>query len=207
MIELRYVGRIKESGEIFDLTEEDVAKEENVFNSRIDYGPVYILLGEGEVIEGLEEVLINMEPGGEKEVGIPSDKAFGERDSGNIKTFSARKFRNNDVKPNPGSIVEINGKRGRIIYSGSGRVKVDFNNPLSGKDLKYWLKVEKFIKGEEKARKIVQKRLSDEAEIELNEGRCEIDLPDEVDIEDDIKEEVIEDLKNYVKGIETVEIS
>ena len=206
MVELRYVGRIKESDEIFDLTEEEVAKEEGVYNSRMNYGPVYVLLGEGEVIEGLEEALKDMEAGEERELSIDSSKAFGKRESDKIKTMSAKKFRENDVKPTQGSIVEVNGERGRIIYSGSGRVKVDFNSVLAGKDLKYWVKVDKVVEGEEKAEKIIKKDLSPNAEIELEEGIAKIKMDDE-ELDEETKEKVSDKLKNYVEGVESVEIS
>lgn len=207
MIELRYIGRIKDSGEIFDLTEEDKAKEEGIYDSNINYKPINIIIGEGEVIEGLEDKLKEMEPEEENEFQISSDKAFGERDSDKIKTISTKKFRDNDVKPRRGSIVEVNGERGRILYRGSGRVKIDFNHPLSGKDLDYWVKVEKLIKGEEKARKIIENRLPGETNLEVEEGKAEIELPEEEDIGQEIKDKVSSLLKNYVEGVEEVEFS
>ena len=53
-VNIDYVGRIKESGEIFDLTDAELAKESNIFNPQMKYGPVTVIIGAGHILKGLE---------------------------------------------------------------------------------------------------------------------------------------------------------
>ncbi|MDY6778031.1 MAG: peptidylprolyl isomerase, partial [Candidatus Nanohaloarchaea archaeon] len=141
VIRINYVGRVKKTGEIFDLTDEAVAEDEEIDTSNMDLGPVPVLLGEGYVLEGLDERIKDMEPGDERTVEVPAEDAFGNRTSDNIKTLSKREFDEYDVTPRRGMPVEIDGRRGKILTVSNGRVKVDFNHPLAGKDLEYDVEV------------------------------------------------------------------
>jgi FKBP-type peptidyl-prolyl cis-trans isomerase 2 len=76
---ISYVGRIKESGEIFDTTSEEIARKEGVYNPEIKYEDVPIIIGAGFVIPGLDEELEKMNVGEKKIVEIEPKKAFGER--------------------------------------------------------------------------------------------------------------------------------
>jgi len=62
-IRIDYVGRIKDTREIFDLTNEEVAKNEKIFNPDVKYKPVPIIVGEKFVIKGLDEELLKMSVG------------------------------------------------------------------------------------------------------------------------------------------------
>ena len=75
LVLIDYVG--KQDGDIFDLSNEERAKNEGLFNEDMEYGPVPVLIGEGYVIEGLEEALEDMEVGEEKTLEIASEKAYG----------------------------------------------------------------------------------------------------------------------------------
>ena len=56
-VRIDYVGRIKGSGEIFDLTKEDVARKNGIYNPNMNYKPVPIIIGARMVIKGLEDAL------------------------------------------------------------------------------------------------------------------------------------------------------
>lgn len=135
-VRINYIGRL-ESGDIFDLTYEDVAKQEKIFNPKIKYGPIPVVVGAGFVIPGLDKVLMEMNVGDKKSVSIESKDAFGERDARLVKTVPQKMFKNQDVEPRQGLIVDFGGMKGRIQSVSGGRVRVDFNNPLAGKMLKY----------------------------------------------------------------------
>lgn len=158
MIKVDYIG--KENGEIFDLTVEDAAEEEGLDTESMNFDPINVLLGENFVIPGLEEALMDMEVGEEKEIEIPAEKAYGERDSENMETFPEKAFEEQGVQVRPGEQLMIGGQRGRVVSKGSGRVRIDFNHPLAGKDLEYWIKiVEKVEDDEEIAQGILNNRL------------------------------------------------
>jgi len=199
LVLIDYVG--KADGEIFDLSSEEKAKESNIYRKEQDYKPIPILIGEDYVIEGLEEEVKEMDVGEEKEVEIPAEKAYGKREAGNMETFPEKEFTKQGVNVNVGEQIQIGRKTGRVVSKGSGRVRIDFNHPLSGKDLEYWVKVqEKVEDSQEKAKHIFQYRLG-HGEIEFEDGKATIihkheedghshELPEEV--KEGIREEITE---------------
>jgi len=75
--------------------------------------------------------------------------------------------------------VEIRGERGTVISVGSGRVIVDFNHPLAGRDLVFKVKLVKVIKSdEEKVRALFADRLAlSDANLSYENGIVTISLP------------------------------
>lgn len=158
MIEIDYVG--KTDGEVFDLTNEEKAEEEGINTEQLDLSPMKVLLGENYIIPGLENALMDMEVGEEKELEIESEQAYGKRDSDNIETFPESAFEEQNVQVRQGEDIMVGGRRGKVVSKGSGRVRVDFNHPLAGKDLEYWVKiVSKVEDDEEIAQGILDHRL------------------------------------------------
>jgi FKBP-type peptidyl-prolyl cis-trans isomerase 2 len=139
-IRINYVGRL-ESGEVFDLTDEEIAKKEKIHNPKVRYGPVPVVVGAGFVIPGLDKALHEMNVGEKKSVTVEPADAFGERDARLVKTVPQSTFKNQKVDPSPGLIVDFGGMKGRIQSVSGGRVRVDFNNPLAGKKLNYELEI------------------------------------------------------------------
>jgi FKBP-type peptidyl-prolyl cis-trans isomerase 2 len=139
-VKINYVGRL-ESGEIFDLTYEDVAKKESIFNPNAEYKPITVIVGAGFTIKGLDKALLDMGVNDKKTVEVLPEDGFGERDPKLIKIIPKKHFEN----PQQGMVVEINGMKGRIQSVSAGRVRVDFNNPLAGKKLIYDVEISKKI--------------------------------------------------------------
>lgn len=52
----------------------------SVFDSTVDEDPLVFTLGEGDIIEGFEEGVLNMVVGEKKTIILPPEKAYGERD-------------------------------------------------------------------------------------------------------------------------------
>lgn len=205
MIKVDYVG--KQNGEVFDLTVEDQAEKEGLDTEGMNFDPINVLIGENFVIEGLEEALKDMEVGEEKEVEIPAEKAYGERDSDRLETFPEKAFEKQGVQVRPGEQLMIGGERGRVISKGSGRVKIDFNHPLAGKDLEYWVKiVGKVEDDEEIAQGILDNRLG-HGEIEFEEDTATI-IHEHDDhahsLNEEFKERMREEILEYT-GFENVE--
>lgn len=207
LVLIDYVG--KSDGEIFDLSSEEKAKENNVHQENRDYKPIPVLVGEKYVIEGLEEEIKEMEIGEEREVEVPADKAYGERDSDNMETFPEKEFEKQDVNVQVGERIMIGRRQGRVVSKGSGRVRVDFNHPLAGKDLDYWVKVqEKIEDNEEKAEYIFNYRLG-HGEIEFDGDKATIIHTHEDDdhshtLPEEAKEGIRREITEYT-GIEEVE--
>ena len=205
VVEIEYVGRVKETGKIFDLTSEETAKKEGLYTKTGEYGPRRIVVGANYIIPGLDEELEKMKVGEEKEVELSSEKAFGKRDLSLIKVFSERAFRKNKVNPEIGSMVAIGTSIGRIISRGSGRVRVDLNHPLAGKKLVYKIKINKEIKKEdEKLSSILKHRLgssSKEFEFDHENKAININIKDITPV---MQEKIRSDIKLCLPDIKKV---
>ena len=151
-----YVGRIKETGEVFDLTKEEIAKKEGIYDPKFRYRPIPVIVGSNLLIRGLNKALEEMKVGEKKKVEIKPSDAFGERKEELVKIIPESVFKERNIEPVPGYLVTVSGLRGRILSVSGGRVKVDFNHPLAGKTLEYEIEIVKQIEEkEEKVKAIV----------------------------------------------------
>lgn len=140
-VTINYAASIKETHKVFDTTIEEVAKSEGIHTEDAVYGPVTIVLGAGHVIPGLEKTLLDMDTNSEKEIDIEPEEAFGRRDPSLVVTIPLREFKKHRVLPRAGMRIEINSKWATVRNVSSGRVTLDFNHPLSGKAIHYWVQL------------------------------------------------------------------
>ncbi|WP_456365579.1 FKBP-type peptidyl-prolyl cis-trans isomerase [Thermococcus sp.] len=165
VIRIHYTGKVKETGEVFDTTYEEVAKEAGIYNEKGVYGPVPVAVGAGHVIKGLDEQLEGLEVGKRYEIVIPPENGFGKRDPKLVKTFTLGQFRRRGIVPFPGMPITLEGEggrkiKGRVLTVSGGRVRVDFNNPYAGRYLLYEVEiVEKIDDPIEKVKALVELRL------------------------------------------------
>lgn len=201
-----YVG--KADGEIFDLSVEEKAKEEGMYNENTEYRPIPILVGYDYVIDGFEENVKEMEVGEEREFTVSPEKGYGKRDSEQVETYPEKEFNRQDVDVQVGDQLMIGRRRGRVISKGSGRVRIDFNHPLAGKELDYWVRVnEKVEDDEEKARKIFDFRIG-HGDIRLEDDKVVIEHKHEGEHAHQIPEQVKEAISDEITdntGFEEVE--
>ncbi len=148
-IKLSYTGKFEDS-KVFDTTDEELAKAEEIFNPNGLYGGDVVIVGAGHTIEGLDEDLEGKEVGYSGSVEIPPEKAFGPSNPKLIETISITKFE--DRKAYPGMSVEIDGKRGVVTRVIGRRATVDFNSPLAGQTVIYEYTIETVL--EEGAEKV-----------------------------------------------------
>ncbi|MFH8119670.1 MAG: peptidylprolyl isomerase [Candidatus Aenigmatarchaeota archaeon] len=145
LIKIDYVGML-EDGSVFDTTIEEEAKKANIYDEKVKYKPALMLVGSGQAIQGLEEGVLGVEENEEKEIFVPYEKAYGSRDASLFRIIPLSRFKEEKIDPIPGMIVNIDGRDGIIQSVSGGRVLVDFNHPLAGKNLKYKIKVVKILK-------------------------------------------------------------
>lgn len=183
IVKVSYSGYV--DGKLFDTTDEELAKKEGIYNPGIRYGPVTVIVGQGMLIPGLDEALLEMNVGEEKELELPPEKAFGKRDPSKIKLIPLREFKKHKITPVVGMPVTINNQVGKIVSINGGRVLVDFNHELAGKTVKYIFKVEEIV---EKPEDIVKELLKlfiptlniDEIKVEVGEKEVNITVPGEM---------------------------
>ena len=186
VIRLNYTGRVKETGEIFDTTYEEVAKEAGIYSENAVYGPVPIAVGAGHVLKGLDEQLEGLEVGKKYEITVPPEKGFGKRDPKLVKTFTLGQFRRQGIYPFPGMPVEIETESGRklkgkVMTVSGGRVRVDFNHPYAGKHLVYEVEIiEKIEDPIEKIKALIELRMprvdAEKVVIEVGEKDVTVDF-------------------------------
>ncbi len=148
-LRISYTAKL-EDGTVVDTTDEEVAKEHGIFNENARYGDIYLVVGKGHVLPGLEEDIRGKEVGYKGVVEVPPEKAFGEYNPDYKDTFSITRFRE---RPEVGQRVRIGDKYGTVERIVGRRVIVDFNHPLAGKKIIFEYEIrEKLEKPEDKIR-------------------------------------------------------
>ncbi len=211
LVEIEYVGRIKETGDIFDLTNEKLAKENNIFNPKARYGPVNLIIGAGHVLEGLEKKIKDMNIGEKKKIELPPENAFGTRDVRLLKTFGLNQFKKQGIAPVPGQFLNMGNMKAKVLSVNGGRVRIDFNHPLAGKTLEYDIKINKKITGTENQIKAIISIHSEidtkKIRITLQNENVKIILPQVNMLNQEMKKRLADDVAKYVNGVKSVEFS
>ncbi|MBT4334264.1 hypothetical protein HOD61_00395 [archaeon] len=140
-VKIEYVGRIKSNNQIFDLTDEKLAKKEDIYNPKAKYGEMIICIGEGNILGGIDAKLVDKEIGKDYTIELNQNEAFGPKNPKLIKIFSMKQFKKHNINPYPGARLNIDGIVGAVRSVNSGRVFMDFNHPLSGKEIIYEIKI------------------------------------------------------------------
>ena len=155
-----YVGKVKETGEVFDTTIEEVAKKERLYKEGEIYEPKLVVLGEGWILKALEEEILKLDVGGKSTVEIPPEKAFGPRDPNKVKLVPLKRLVAKGITPKIGMRIEYEGKMATVRTVGAGRVQLDFNPPLAGKTLLYEVTVQKKLETKtEKINALIHRRI------------------------------------------------
>ncbi len=136
-----FEGWMQDGNELFDTTSESLAREPDIFNEKMVYGPQPLIVGKGRLFPGLDESLLKAKVGEEYEVVLPPDKAAGPRDPKLVELHPIREFVKQDIEPRVGLEVTVKNRPAIISAVTAGRVRVDFNNRLAGKTLRYKYKV------------------------------------------------------------------
>ena len=176
-IRLEYTGKVQETGDVFDTTDENVAEEAGIKLDNKSYGAIPIVIGGGHVLKGLDEALIGMEESEEKTVEIAPEEGFGLRDPKLLQLIPMGEFRKQGMKPEVGMAITSDGVTGIIRSVSGGRVRVDFNHELAGKNLEYNIKVIKVIEDDvDKVKSMIELHYnapnidSDKHDIQIVEG-------------------------------------
>lgn len=177
-IRLNYTGKVKESDKVFDTTYKEVAEEAGILNQDKDYHPMMLAVGSNQLLPALHEEIKKLNIGDKQVVEIASEDAFGKRDPSLIQLIPMREFKKQDIKPFPGMPLSLNGEQGIVRTVDGGRVRVDFNHELAGKDIVYELEIVEEIEDKDEIIKGL---------IEVYYGNPNINLDDvKIEYEDDV---------------------
>lgn len=179
-----YVAKVKETGEVFDTTLEEVAKKERFYKEGEIYEPKLVVVGEGWMLKAVDEALQSLEIEKTTEIEVPPEKAFGTRDPEKVRMVPLRRLVAKGITPQVGMQVEFNGKLATIRTIGAGRVQLDFNPPLAGKTLIYEVTVKKKIEDpKEKVLALIHRRIPaveiEKFTLKMRETIIELEMPEE----------------------------
>jgi FKBP-type peptidyl-prolyl cis-trans isomerase 2 len=206
-------GRAVETDEVFDTTDEELAKEEGIHDENRTYGPKLVVVGEGYVLKGLDDRLPGLKLGETAEVEIPPEEAFGERSPENVRTLPYRILRSKGVNPVVGQQIELDGRSAVVRSVGAGRVQLDYNHPLAGRKIVYHVKATAHYEGkEDKIRALIGRRFLgvdlEKFKLKMLKKKVRIQIPDEVFFGENIqiaKRGVALDIQRYFEDVDEVE--
>ena len=208
--EIEYIGKIKQSGDIFDLTDENVAKENGLFNPKMSYGPITIIVGAKQILMGLDDALLDLSQGDKKTITIEAKNAFGDRNAKLIRLTPMAHFKKQNMNPKQGQYITFEqGLRGKIISVAGGRVKIDFNHPLAGKEVEYDVKINKLVTDTtKKLESLIAFYFGSNSKTiktELIENKAIIICDKKTPFNDVVKKRIEDDIKKYITEIKTIE--
>lgn len=107
--------------------------------------PVELIIGTGELHQGLEQLLYGLCRGYKGQFIISPEQGFGFRDPQAVHALARNEFPQ-AIPLEPGVIVEFTTPGGdqipgTILGAAEDRVKVDFNHPLAGHELTYIVEI------------------------------------------------------------------
>ena len=107
--------------------------------------PLTVLVGQGNIIPGLEKALLGRAAGDRFEVSIPPAEAYGERRPGLVQRLPKKYFRN-PAQLRPGMMTTLQNRDGSgqmvvVTKVGSSVVDVDLNHPYAGRTLDFEVEI------------------------------------------------------------------
>ncbi len=181
ILNIRYCAYFTEGMTLYDTTEEAEAKKADMFDEKFTYAPMVFITGSNTLFPALEKAIEAAEPGKLTEVTIPSEEAAGPRDPKLIEIIRDKEFYKQEINPYPGLRVTLGDRTATVMTVSAGRVKVDFNSPLAGRDLTYKFTVSKPVEDPtEKAKAIIETEFgsSDGFEFEITDEKVAITVSD-----------------------------
>ena len=213
-IELSFEMRAGQDKKLISTSKEDLAKKEDIFDDKKKYKNAVIVIGTEGLFKEINDSFKEAEIGKEYEVTVPAKDAYGMRDNKNIKVVPMREFQRNKINPEIGKEVNINNKSGKIISVTPGRVLIDYNHELAGKDLYYKYQVVKIIDDiKDKVNAIIDMDYTDSEDFTVNieNDLISIQIPENAKFDVnwiDSKFKIANDIRKYIpdKDVEIKEL-
>lgn len=150
-IEIEFTAKLKDGG-IFD---SNIASELSKINpnySPEQAKPFSFAIGQDMFLKGIDDFFVNKEVKSFPEnfiVELSPENAFGKRNTKAVQLMPIRVFHQHNINPVAGIPFNFDGRIGKVLSVSGGRVIVDFNSPLAGKDVVYEIKVLKKLEDQE----------------------------------------------------------
>lgn len=186
IIHMEYDLWIQDDNILFDTTHKELADKHEITDEKVTYEPRALIVDEGKTVSGLYRSLLNAEVGKDYDVDVPPEEGLGIRDPKLVEWHMMNEIKRQKLEPMVGKEITIKDKSGRertgvVTMLSPRRVRVDYNNPLAGKTLRYNYKVvDRATELEDKVLTILEMDFGrrDEFEIKPEKDAVEIKLPD-----------------------------
>ena len=188
-VRVNFTGKIKGTDDIFETTYEEIAHETGVFDENKTYKSIPIVVGGNHLLPAIEEGIIGLETGDKKTVEVAADDAFGQRDPSKIQLMHMKDFKKQGMTPVKGMKIQSGDATGKILTVNGGRVKVDFNHELAGRDLVFDVEVSEILEDDNDKIKSM---------IEFHYANPQVDIDKtEIDIDGDVLNLKMDELAKF----------
>lgn len=138
-------NRTVKGGDVIKVHYAGTFDDGTVFDSSEGKEPLEFTAGEGSVIKGFDDGVLNMTVGQEKTLHIKATEAYGDRDPSLVKAVP-RKMLPADIEVKPNMILTMRAPTGqqfmvRVDKIEADSVFLDLNHPLAGKNLTFKIKL------------------------------------------------------------------
>jgi FKBP-type peptidyl-prolyl cis-trans isomerase SlyD len=119
--------------------------DDETIDTSAGHGPIEFIQGIGNIVPGLEQALYGMAVGDSKDVIVAAVDGYGERDNEAYMEVPRDQFPE-DIPMEIGTQIELHDESGqpmvaRMDQVGDTSVRLDFNHPLAGKELHFFVKI------------------------------------------------------------------
>jgi FKBP-type peptidyl-prolyl cis-trans isomerase 2 len=141
-VELEFIGKNLTNNEVFDT---NIKEEAEKIGIEYTGKPLVVCVGQGMVVKGFDEDLEGKETEKKYTLKLSPEKAFGNRQPNLTRLIPMKFFLAQKVYPQPGMTLALDNNLVKVMSVSGGRVMVDFNNPLAGKELEYHYTIKKIV--------------------------------------------------------------
>ncbi len=138
VIEIRYTGWKKSTGEVFESNEDS------------SQPPFTMTVGSKEFIEGLSKGVLDMKEGDTKKFEVPYTEAYGRKRHELVQAIPRVQLLGK-VEPKIGKVLMLKSEKGSVFPAmitdvNHEQVILDMNPPLAGEDLIFHVKLERIVR-------------------------------------------------------------
>lgn len=127
-------------GDTVTFTYESKIEDGSTFHLHED-GPVAVEIGSGDLVKGLENNVIGMEQGQDKEFEVSAEEGYGEINLDLIQDVDLELLKQNDITPEVGMVIQTSHGNCHVVEIKGNNVEISYNHPLAGNKLTYSVKI------------------------------------------------------------------
>ena len=122
---------ISSDGKVFDTTDKELAKKHGLQAA----GNKKVVFGNNMLLPKVEEKLKDTKEKEEFSMHLSVEDAFGLKKKDLFQTYPEKVFKEQNLRIVVGQIYNFDGNYGKVKSASRGRVLIDFNHPLAGKEV------------------------------------------------------------------------